>query len=211
MPYKRSSRYKSNRRRKAPIYRQLRTIKKQLKGEWKFNDTDETAGAPIGTQGSYWNMCQIAEGDSAVQRDGTRIVLRSVYIRGSLSDNDPRLVRLMIVHWPQSNNQALTLTDLFAQTAAGRMFYSPVDQDSTKKFRILMDKVVKVTPKADGDTEDQPFKIYKKFKHHVVQYSLPTANETSITQGSLNFVVIPNGAIAAPTLKFFMRVRYTEN
>ncbi len=215
MPFKSKRTYRRRYRkkpRKAPIYKQLRSIRKQLKGEWKFNDTDETATpTAISGTGTYFNLGQIGEGDDKTQRDGSRIIIRSMYVRGSFTSVDGKMVRMLLVHWPQSNNSTLSVTDIFHQNAAGRMFYSPVHEDKTKKYRILMDKVFQVKPGADLDSAERPFKIYKSFKHHVVTYSGSTASETSITQGSLNLIFIGGDAISNASLKMFMRVRFTEN
>lgn len=204
-----------------------RRYRSQIKGaisafggqkELKYTDIANTAYA-ADTTGSVTALNLIAEGDDNTTRDGRRVTIKSVQVRGYLEPVDGGTAtskcRLILVWDNAVNSGAIATVAQILSAASGNSF--PL-VDNANRFTILVDRTytlglfsttatqaVAQSP-TTGDVE-----IYKKL-NCVTQYSGTTAAIGSIQNGGLLMVTIGTSAPAnGGQFAVATRVRFTDN
>lgn len=107
-------------------------------GEVKFLDTEQaynipTAGAVVGN-----DFMVIAQGTNQSQRDGKRVVLKSILVRGLVSwavGSYQEAMRFVIVLDKQCNGANPVWTDVFQDDEV----WSPYNMENTRRFVVLKD------------------------------------------------------------------------
>lgn len=163
----------------------------------------------------------IAQGDGPSERDGRKVVIKSVQARGQVTLNSgPGLIsyariRMILYLDKQANGAAATVTDIL-ETAN---INSHLNLSNNLRFTILWDKVIdlnstgNVVSTTGSDTYGnavRSFKFYKKV-NIPVEFDGTTAAIANIKSNNLNFLFISyeNGL---PESDIFgtARVRYTD-
>lgn len=155
MPY-RNKTYGRRRRRRRPItygqigskvYSDVLALKKLINVEYKSLTTALVVD-PNGT-GSTASMCPIPQGDDFDDRNGRKIRLKSVRIRGSIeahaSATNTRL-RLVLVRDNNGSTTQPAITDLFATASVMQGGKNKLgDPQSNARFSVLWDQMFVVT------------------------------------------------------------------
>lgn len=171
----------------------------------------------------------IAQGDGESQRDGRKVVMKKVEIRGLLRGQtqadqadipQSQAIRLVLVQDTQtSGGNSLT----GAQLSAENVFIDSASSDvlvmvkpaSTKRFKILADRIVplQITAAATDGTntntsnfECKPFHI-KKTLNIPVEYSDTGATVAEIVDNSLHLIAIASSTTTA-ILSYVSRVEF---
>jgi len=111
---------------------------RRARGELKVVDIASATYA-ANTTGSCTCLNLVAQGDDFNQRQGRKIILKSLYVRGFASSRDltsgPNLARLIIFYDAQANGTTPVITDVL--TAASSV--SHLNLDNRDRFKILHD------------------------------------------------------------------------
>lgn len=200
-------------RRKAPTKR-LNKLEKKVSSilknqEHKFVDL---TAEELSTSDS-WASTQlnaITQGDSAITRDGAKITMNRIDIRGKISAGDAtNYVRLLLVLFKdQGATQSITdvlqlSTDLV--TYPSRL-WSPKKRNGHSLYEVMHDKVYSVSGVSDPTIQ---FRIKKKFKSGGQSVVFDTAGLAQ--QGRLYlFRVSDSNAATHPTVTMFSRLDFID-
>lgn len=201
--------------------------------ENKYFDT-EYANQPIlatvvGSESSpatYKSLNSISQGDGETQRDGKKVRLTSMYIRGMVfvaDQNDLAIgskgttVRLLVVQDRQTNGDQLNAEDVLKDpTSTYTDAFAHINLKYSKRFKILHDQTVDLFPPTlsyDGTNMEaggmnSSFQIYKKLNIDV-NYSGTGGTVSDIVDNSIQIIAIGTqvygGALA---LSYNARVRF---
>ncbi len=194
----RSTAYKAN-----AAFSMAKKLKDQVGGvEYKHVDLI-SAFAPD-NDGDLVILNSIAQGDSDQTRDGDKIRMQNLTIRGDVIGNgvSADCIRLIIFHDKQ--NVILTPNDLLAGISEISSVHQPKRYDRRFQTKILFDRTWTVSP--DGPR----IKCFKKvIKLNInTQY---TAGTTTARTGSLKFVLLAIPATASSAFNMVSRLTYTDN
>ncbi len=201
--------------------------------EKKYLDSFVSAGGVVGSAGGAEQdpaanascLNAIAQGDGASDRDGRRVVLKSVVIRGSFygalfqDEADVKTgvgCRLMVVLDTQTNGAQLNSEDVLLD-GAGEDWLSHRNLQYTGRFRTLVDKFYVLPMIVNNDNNAQPttiseiagrryFTIYKNLDIPVT-FSGPNADIANITDNSLHVIAVASSGSSA-NLSYQARVRF---
>lgn len=118
-----------------------------LVAEKKFNDSSSVTD--VTTTATVVNLNTMAAGDTALLRDGNKILSKTVQIRAtlqleSLAANS--IIRYLVVHDKNSNGVAPTAAQIFEGTPA---VYSMKNIGNGSRFTTLLDKIVVLNNQSD--------------------------------------------------------------
>lgn len=121
-----------------------------LTQELKFNDFSNAGD--ISTTGVIVDMTTFAAGDTALLRDGNKILAKSIQLRGtfateSLAQN--AIVRYMIIHDKNSNGTAPTFAQVFSTTPIVTHVYSLKSIANASRFTTLLDRTIVINNQSD--------------------------------------------------------------
>lgn len=181
--------------------------------EYKHYDA-VTSGA-VSTSGSLINLTSITLGDSdAGQRDGDKLTMSSIIMRGEVSAGDVPYNHLRVVFFNYdragSGGAAPALDDLFLTASfpnQPHLWLYNKDQFAMRKgLRIISDRIYK-TRSYDG-TNIQSVSFYRKIKKRMnLQFY---AGTTTSAQSVWLMVVSDSNAIPHPTLSLTTRINYCD-
>lgn len=166
-----------------------------LQAEKKFFDTSDTTDAT--TTATVVNLNNVGAGDTALLRDGNKILCKSIQIRGKLTleaATANSVVRYMVVHDKNANGTAPTAAQVFEGTPA---VTGMKNISNASRFTTLLDRTVVLnhTDSAGGAL----FKLYVNEFVKVPQNLQLTAFSDGTAavpiSGSLSLIII--GDIAA--------------
>lgn len=109
-----------------------------LSPELKFNDVSANADAT--TTATITNLNTMASGDTALLRDGNKILSKSVQIRGTVRNESATIstvFRILVVHDKNSNGTAPTAAQIFEGTPT---VYALKSIANSSRFTTLLDK-----------------------------------------------------------------------
>jgi len=183
-------------------------------GEWKYNDTAATYHYHSTPQLVLLNG--LAPGNSASQRVGMKVSIRSVEIRmaphATTTNGEENTIRCMIVLDRQSNGVAPTaITDILQTNSVT----SPRSLTQRKRFKIIWDRLFAIGAATNsGTAQTRTIDKYIKFKRPIVaEYNAGVAGTIAdISANSLwlvFFATQPSGATDSlgPS---YVRIRYTD-
>ncbi len=198
--------------------------------ERKFADFEAVGDAfttSWATMQAIDSISAVAIGNTESTRVGRVYHITSLHMRGevilTLQESNATPIsavtcRVVIVHDTQTNGAELTATDVMdaGQTDSHLAFRN---LQNTKRFRILMDKVMVLRPGlmnegavnlfASGQTRIG-FKFNRTFKKPIkVLCKGTTAVVASITDNSFHVIGISSTASGAPLLSYQARIRFT--
>ncbi len=203
--------------------------------ELKFLDTSRAAltiPAPTGAAGAELDpatvLCLNAmqQGDGESDRDGRRIVMKSVYVTGSVSiapqanltttDLAP-LVYLALVLDTQSNGAAPNSEDIFTNPAGAALNAAQPMRNIqyTNRFKVLAKADIEMPQPQlvyDGTNIEaagcsKMFSFFKKFEIPV-NFTGTTGTIATVSDNSLHIIGYTNSTTYAPLLNYNSRVRY---
>lgn len=204
--------------------------------ENKFLDSELTLTAttttwqalnPAGT-GCTNSLSVPAQGDGESERDGRVYYIKSLHLRGSVqmtaseSDNGPQgpAYTRVVVYWDTQTNAAeATATDIMDAGGTSDSLAFRNLQNS-KRFVVLYDKTVKVTPTEMNEGAANLFaqspavtfwKFNKNFKKPIkVRCSGTTANVSSVTDNNIGiaFCSFSSDGASLPSIQYQSRIRF---
>lgn len=171
------------------------------RGELKTVDVDQSA-YQADTTGTVTLLNGIATGTDFTNRIGRKVLLKSIYIKGWLSNTDTTtantMCRLAIVYDSQSNAAAPAITDVFKSINGT----THLNLDNRDRFRILYDKHYALasvdntaTQAIAGSPTIFPVKLYRKLNLEE-QFSGIAATIGSISTGAIYMMTFSS---ATPT------------
>lgn len=182
--------------------------------------TDAEADPPAqGAQTAPGCISAIAQGDGESNRDGRKVVLKSLHIRGAViliasadaTLNDGRTIRVIVVVDTQTNGVQLNAENVIL--AATHVEHGFRNLQFSKRFRILKDHTFEINALAGAGTgaaNDSPATV-KKFMWNFplnipVNHTGTTAVVASIADNSIHVIAFASGD--GVTLAYESRVRF---
>lgn len=222
--------YKAMRKGKAasrPKYKNPRTGG-YLGIENKFVDYEKSASIVDTVAGAEFDPTEgalnaIAQGDGESQRDGRKVTVRSVHVKGYISlpaqsgsAMRSRIVRVLLLLDTQTNGAQFNSEDVLVDpTSTALDPFTFRNLQYTNRFRVLKDISITLNPDvisttANGDRVAQ-VNMHHYFKNGLsVCFNGTTANVSTIADHSLHIMAISSGTSGgtACTLNYFSRVRF---
>lgn len=176
----------------------------------RSNHDISLVSSPLNTSPDHHLLNGLVTGDTEGTRIGNSISITGVSINGSIQINqaaDRSIVRLMLVYDRATLNSDFDDDDLLVITTSPTNLYTYRRTDSTKRFRVLMDRKMSVS---DNAPQIKFFNIRKRFKTPLVtKYSLPADNTVSaINTGSLYLVAFSSEGVNTINFSFYSRLMY---
>lgn len=210
--------------------------------ELKWHDTgiDSTVFDTNGTSGNapYYHILSlntIAQGDEASQRNGNKIQVKRLTVRGkvivdsnSSAANEvfttATLFRVVVYVDTQPNGQGVTYSQLFENSPANQgQIYAYNKLSSTGRFKILMDKFINVPPTTAVwnpiQEEMYSYGNTKFFKMSVpldlaIRYSDATNNLSAVQKNNIGIFFladVANADVDQMRCEYRSRLRYKDN
>ena len=168
----------------------------------------------------------IAQGDGNTQRDGRRVVMHSVHVKGrihfanvNVSTPSSPMCRLMLVLDTQTNGAQLSADNVLQNTTTTLETLAWRNLQYSQRFRVLWDRMYKLEPRglAFINAANQyttlasaKFMINKKLAL-VTNYSGTAATIATITDNSLHIICYADDDLGATgSLAYSSRVRFTD-
>jgi len=198
--------------------------------ELKFHDVDmntlvDAAAETVNGQ----HLLQIAQGDTQSQRDGNKIVVKSINFKGTLlynpdtanQANTATVVYLYLIQDTQANGAAPTVgnanTGIFTEADLSNAFMTLVNKD---RFKIIKKMVFVMNPPSGVSGAFGPvvrhFDFYKKLNIPVVYDASATTGAITTVRSNTLWLVAgcaptsPGGTSDAVQLKSAVRVRFSD-
>lgn len=161
----------------------------------------------------------IAQGDDYYNRIGRQVLIKSIYLRIAIINNQTTFnssqVRWMLLWDSQSNNANITFPDVvgYADSAATQMDSTqPNNLSNRDRFKIIYDKVVNVNATASGEFS---FAFNKKFKNCNVKTTYSgTGNTIAAVQTNALWLIAssyyPAASVNLPQFAYNCRIRYED-
>lgn len=184
--------------------------KKLLNVELKaFNITQIATDIPNGS-GTIVQLTNIAQGDSAITRDGQQLklvrqIFRAEIVMSASATNS--MVTVMLVR-DNSTNQAIYATsDIMGATTDILSVISPYNFNNQSRFKILKRWIFKLNSASNTS------KIIQYFgsPNLVIRYDDNGNTIASLTKNSISLLFISDETTNVPTITFFNRFRYVDN
>lgn len=224
-PFTRSARYARGQRRANIRYGGFLGIENKFK-DFEVTSTALTASVAGGekdpTPGA---LNAIDQGDGESQRDGRKIKMHSLHLRGQLQLNQeanvgiPQVARLAIVVDKQTNAAQMNAEDAFLDTPTGSQ--SPFafrNLQNSQRFDVLYDKIYtfnRTSSAGNGTTDNDSSAVIKVFKIDItipekcsyVNYVGTTENVNVISDNSIH--VLAWGSSTNLNIKYESRIRFS--
>lgn len=208
---------------KSRIIRKLMP-KYQPSTETKLVDVAINQNCAQNTDGFTLLMNGIAQGVAQGQRIGSKVCLKSFFLRGRLGLNtvgtNP-ITRIMLVLDTKSCFVDVPLTG--ASSATGRLLattttnafpWTQNEYENKDRYVILFDKVYNHQPPFTGSSQNMPIYIFHKFKKPIeVEYGGTGSTVASINSNSLYLMAICDQTVASGNFSNLLgtaRVKYTD-
>lgn len=181
---------------------------RNLNVEYKICQQSATSST-LGTTGIVSNLASIALGDSASDREGRQIEIKSLTLRGVIQMNTSATttrIRVLICITKNNNNGTPAGTDVLNTTTVNSLR----NLDNTKNIKVLYDKWFIVS---QNTLEAKQFQINRKFRGIKQRYTLGnTGGAFSDTEwNALYLIAFSDEATNQPTISFNSRLRYIDN
>lgn len=152
------------------------------------------------------------------ERIGDTVKLQSVYINGVLQSADvdnPYFARVMVVQ-SISGTALSTVSTLINPSVSNQYDIAFRDLNNTQNFRVLYDKIYKVSDRNGGNPMDASYVKVRlsmaKKKNRMVKWTDGDTDGTSYVKNQLYLLVITNqtDAAGAPTFRYQFRTKWIE-
>lgn len=177
--------------------------------ENKFVDYEVTAGniqQTVGASGADPAgpdcLNAIEQGDGENQRDGRKVTLKSIHIRGKVESqaNTACQVRIVLVHDTQTNGATIDPANVLLPPVSGTLAtHAFRNLQYSKRFRILYDRKWVINPQpvfnavTVSSNQDKIFKIDKNL-NIAVNFTGTTPVVANIADNSLHLMAITDSA-----------------
>ncbi len=194
--------------------------------ELKYKDVSHASAATGTMSTAVFNtvIATLARGDTAQTRIGSKVFLRSLFIKGVLeldagTNDEPIRFRIMVIVDHQSNGAVPTVAEVFDLGATDDISSFRMLQN-TKRFSVLYDKtnlINHVAGAGNGTTDnynevDRLWSFYKKFKNPLkIQFKSPDAAggaDADILDNNVFVAIAVN--TARGTDRWESRIRFTD-
>lgn len=183
--------------------------------ELKFKDTARTTAPLVVTGTVDTNLVVIAQGAGESERIGRKIVIKSIYCRGTLvlapTANGVDKVRMIIVNDTQANGAAFAVLDVL-ETAQMDSHYN---LDNQMRFKILADQNFTLNSQSYNGTTEGP--LYRDIRKYIrcnipIEYDSSVAITGAIATQRSNSIAILwiNAATNQSDVTMTTRVRYSD-
>jgi len=181
---------------------------------------DYVAGIPstnIMTTGMTCLNCGVQEGTSFYERIGSKIVIKSISLKGwlqaSTNTEMRKITRSMILYDRQPNGAYPGINDVLAINGIGpaeRDIMTGLNMDNRSRFSILRDKIL---PTTNYGTKEQAIPICEYITGRwEVEYGSSTGLIGDIKTGAILWLLFTNDHQAADTflMSYVSRIRYYD-
>jgi len=183
--------------------------------EHKYFEDPITDAFGIPSSGVTYQLSLIPQGDTDVTRDGDRLTLTSVNIRGSVYCGDvTNIVRVIFFQWrPQSFP---SVSDILSKGEDGTNVgvHSFYNHDKRSEFKILSDRTYSL---AGYGTTTSPYGVdtEKLFNINISKKLIKNLQyvngSTSVGSNQIHYIAISDSdATPNPTLTFKIRINYID-
>lgn len=180
-------------------------LKSVINVERKF--IDQSGSYTQGSTAQTVSLTQIGQGVTASTRNGLSVKATSMnfrsFVRINPSSTGPVNFRVAIVIDTMNAGTVPTYADVFESTS----IVAPLNKENTPRFKVLCDKVFRLTPGASANGL-QEFHCYKKLIHHI-RYS--GGLTTDFREGNMFCVTQSDDNTNLPTHQYYSRVNYIDN
>ncbi len=196
--------------------RQIKRLKSGQSGkEWKTHDI--LVSETVTSTGSVTPLTLIAQGATSLTREGLRIKLQSMQIKGKLEGNAASSVshcwfRCIVVQDNEQHGTVAGLTD-YLESADDIAF---IEHDKRQRWKTILDKHMDLSNYALNDTSTliprrRSYKFYKKWKTPKnLTFLGVAATQASQGRGNLYLIMISSQAANGPVIELNFRFRFTE-
>lgn len=210
MAYKKIRKYRK--RRKAYRKREfVGAVKKVINGQMEKHAYQASINSTINSTGTIFDLSAITQGDTAAERDGDRLTIKSLSLKMGIIAGDPtNFMRVIIFQWLQNSaTVAPSVINIFPAVFVTQpySFGSPYSKpDAGYTFIPLYDKtfVVSSTDNVRFNIKLTP-KNFKRKAKAFIQYNPASTTGT----GKLYMCAISDsGAVTHPTLLGCTQLRF---
>lgn len=218
--YKQRSR-RNRRRRSTPWYRKkfdaLDIARTAAKGVWylkglvnsEMKTHTYSAQSSIDYNGTLTALTAIAQGDTAITRDGNSIFMRYINMRGCIdiaSVTSTLSMRIMLVQDTSTNPASRVTSDVLDSSVMGTVYapYASMNKNESGRFKVLYSKLFTVGPY----NQAQAITISKKIRLHA---KYDGALSTDHKVGNIYLVMVSNTVTTNPTFTYSCRIGYHDN
>jgi len=210
-----SYRKKRTYRRRANRTTMYKIAKKVLNANTEFKAHNVVLGSfsvvDSGTQDQWTNISQT--GNSNTDRNGAKIMLKSIHLKGLIQLNDAgtpttSAVRVMVILDRQTNGALFSPDDLLFSTASHQALISSRSVHQMARFKVLFDRLVHVSPQGP---QTKIINFYKRCSFPI-HYKNNTATITDLKSNSLSVYYVSDISAlnSPPKLTYNLRLRYTD-
>lgn len=217
MPKRIKGRRRQHRRGGAKLnVRQKKQVKRLItsRQEKKFFISN-TSSWPVSTTPSVFQLSVIPQGDTDTSRDGDRLMITKVYVRGywTFSNDLYNTIRLIFFQWKPNTTPAAT-DILLAGPSASVDTVSQYNHDNRQLYKIMWDKFYHI--EGNGTTSSQPltstgirpFHAILHMPNKQLQY---VAGSTTGTNQFYYLAVTDSSVTSDPTLTMSVKFMFTDS
>lgn len=217
MPYRKTYRRpkrRYNRGRKLN-YRQKKEVKRlvHVQQELKFWDVSTNAYG-IDNSGVTFTLSAVPQGDSDSHRDGDRLYIRKMYVRGQIEFGDStNIVRLIFYQWKPSTTPILG--SILLNGPSGSIdVHSQYSHDYRQQFKILYDKTFVIIGNSSSATSPytpvsiRQFQFTLRRLNHQMQF---IGGGTAGTNQIYYLAISDSAAPSHPALTMSTKLMYTDS
>lgn len=206
--------------------------KKKVMPEYKVHDVFAQLSNITDTTGLVVNLDMIAQGNKVNEREGNKIIAKSLYIRGTFKGAatiSPITIRTIIFMSKHNESAAPTAAEILYAPAAATVAQSPVNLVYSNDYVIFYDKMCQLHPTVsdekyfNSDTKtavtyqkssetdmDIHFKYYKKL-NMVTKYINENGNIAACWNNHLHMLVLSdNTGGTPPAMDYHSRLRFID-
>jgi len=203
---KNSTQYKADK-----AYKMVKFLKKNIDGEVKFVDVSHTATV---THAAPWIFAlnPIERGTVEDGRVGNSVMARSINVRFNVTRDTTvhvyndfiRVLVLMDKNSISGTNPGIN--DILEDSTAQLCISSGINLDNKRRFKVLVDKVIRLDPYKHGDNGKKYITFEKR-----VKLSYDGEAITDYHQNTIFFVAMTARDNNPPTMYLFSRLAYVDN
>jgi len=192
----------------AKAWKGVKFIKGIVNAELKFHDKSEELDT-AGWDGANKHLSDVAQGDTAVTRDGNSIFAKAIYgtlyisKHASATNTAFRLI-VYIDTDDVGSTGVISASALLQVTGSAEVICAPINQNYTSRVVKLYDRIVRLT----ADNPTAIVKFYKRLRHH---FKFTSASASDTTKQSLRMTLYSTEETNVPHVVYETRLRYYDN
>ncbi len=219
MPYKR--RYRRKQKCPIPMYgkadryvaeKAYSLAKLALRGlnvEYKFHDTQLT-GSNVPTTAIINQISNIAQGDTAITRDGSQVKCVNLEIHWRVRQHataTETAVRVLIVKDSQTNGAIYTIADLLQDTSIFDSIVTRKNLDNMFRLHIMYDKVFFMSDSGNKNA----YGSFNRALNQKLRFDGVAGDITDLASSSYSIVFLSDEGTNVPDVSVFSRLKYVDN